>query len=138
MTQRSLLLIKPNAVEHRHVGHIVSILEGAGYQLCQMREFQFTPETAGIFYAIHKGKEFFPRLVQFMCSGPTVAIVLEKENAISDLRELIGEVDPAQRHVGTLRDLYAEGVTENAVHASDSEENAQQEITLLFGPQARI
>lgn len=133
MIQRSLLLIKPNAVAHRHVGHIISILEEAGFQLQQMKEFQFTPDSAGVFYDVHQGKEFFPRLISFMCSDATVALVVAKENAIADLRELIGEVDPSKRHSGTIRDLYAEGITENAVHASDSEESARREIALIFG-----
>lgn len=134
MNQRSLLLIKPNAVLHHHVGHIISILEEAGFILGGIKEFQFTDQSAGEFYAIHRGKEFFERLIAFMCSGPTVALIVEKENAVDDLRELIGEVDPAKRHAGTIRDLYAEGITENAVHASDSEENALREISLVFGP----
>lgn len=133
MTRQTLLLIKPNAFEHHHVGHIISILEEAGFRLLRMKEFSFTPETASVFYEMHRGKEFFDRLIEFMCSAPTVALLLEKENAIGDLRELIGAVDPAKRRLGTIRDLYAEGITENAVHASDSEDNAEREIALLFG-----
>ena len=132
MNQRSLLLIKPNAVLHHHVGHIISILEEAGFSLGEIKEFQFSPESASVFYAIHRGKEFFGRLIAFMCSGPTIAVIVEKDNAVEDLRALIGEVDPAKRHSGTIRDLYAEGVTENAVHASDSAENAAREIGLIF------
>ncbi len=133
MTRQTLLLIKPNAFMHHHVGHIISILEEAGFSLLRMKEFQFTPESAAVFYHIHQGKEFFDRLIAFMCSAPTVALLLEKENVVEDLRELIGEVDPAKRKPGTVRDLYAEGVTENAVHASDSEANAEREIGLIFG-----
>lgn len=132
MNQRSLLLIKPNAVKHHHVGHVISILEEAGFALAEIKEFQFTPESAGVFYDMHKGKEFYERLINFMCSGPTIALIVEKENAVEDLREIIGEVDPAKRQKGTIRDLYAEGVTENAVHASDSLENASREIALIF------
>ncbi|MCB5246814.1 MAG: nucleoside-diphosphate kinase [Candidatus Cloacimonetes bacterium] len=133
MTRNTLLLIKPNAFVHHHVGHIISILEEAGFRLLQLKEFQFTPESAAVFYEMHKGKEFYQRLIDFMCSAPTVGLLLEKDNAIADLRELVGEVDPAQRKPGTIRDLYAEGVTENAVHASDSEANAEREIGLIFG-----
>ena len=133
MSQRSLLLIKPNAVIHHHVGHIISILEEAGFQLDEIKEFQFTPESAGVFYSIHQVKAFYQRLISFMCSGPTIALIVEKDNAVEDLRDLIGEVDPAKRNPGTIRDLYAEGVTENAVHASDNHENAEREIALVFG-----
>ncbi len=133
MTRQTLLLIKPNAFVHHHVGHIISILEGAGFRLLRMKEFQFTPASAAEFYEMHKGKEFYERLIAFMCSAPTVGLMLEKENAVEELRELIGEVDPAKRKSGTIRDLYAEGVTENAVHASDSEANAERELGLIFG-----
>ncbi len=133
MIQQTLLLIKPNAFRNHHVGHIISILEEAGFKLLRMKEFQFTPASAAVFYDIHKGKEFFERLVAFMCSAPTVALLLEKENAVEELRELIGEVDPSLRKPGTIRDLYAEGVTENAVHASDSLANAERETGLIFG-----
>jgi nucleoside-diphosphate kinase len=132
MIQRSLLLIKPNAVVHHHVGDIIHILEGAGYELKGIKEFQFTRESAGAFYACHKGKDFFEHLIAFTCSGPTIGLIVEKDNAIADLRILIGSTDPAKRQNGTIRALYAEGMTENAVHASDSEENAQREIGLIF------
>lgn len=132
MSERSLLLIKPNAVEHHHVGHIISILEEGGFELEEIKEFQFTPESAGIFYAAHKGKEFYDRLISFMCSGPTIGIIVMKDNAIEGLREIIGAVDPKERKPGTIRALYAEGVTENAVHASDSKDNAKREIGLIF------
>lgn len=133
MTERSLLLIKPNAVVHHHVGQIIAILEEAGFQLADMKEFQFDPELAREFYTAHIGKGFFDKLVEFMCSGATVGLIVEKDDAIAELRELIGEVDPARRKPGTIRDLYAEGITENAVHASDSPESAQREIAIIFG-----
>lgn len=133
MIQQTLLLIKPNAFKHHHVGHIISILEEAGFKLLRMKEFQFRLESAADFYEMHRGKEFFERLIKFMCSAPTVALMLEKENGVDDLRELIGEVDPAKRKPGSIRDLYAEGITENAVHASDSLENSERETRLIFG-----
>ncbi len=132
MCERSLFLIKPNAVEHHHVGQIISILEESGFELEEIKEFQFTRESAGVFYAAHKGKEFYERLLNFMCSGPTIGIIVKKDNAIEDLREIIGAVDPEERRPGTIRDLYAEGITENAVHASDSRENSEREIGLIF------
>ena len=134
MSGRSLLLIKPNAVAHRHVVQIISILENAGFRLAALKEFRFTPALAQEFYAPHRGKEFLDRLVEFMCSDLTVAAVVDKDNAVEDLRRLIGAVDPAEREPGTIRDLFAEGVTENAVHASDTEANAEREIALLFTP----
>lgn len=134
MSGRSLLLIKPNAVAHRHVGQIISILENAGFRLTALKEFRFTPAEAREFYAQHRGKEFFDRLVKFMCSDFTIAAVVAKDNAVEELRRLIGAVDPAERERGTIRDLFAEGITENAVHASDSEANAEREIALLFTP----
>ncbi len=133
MSRKTLLLIKPNAFLHHHVGHIITILEEAGFRLLQLKEFQFTRESAGIFYEMHQGKDFYERLIDFMCSAPTVALLLEKNNAVEELRELIGEVDPAKRRPGTIRDLYAEGFTENAVHASDSEQSSEREIGLIFG-----
>lgn len=133
MSRQTLLLIKPNAFRNRHVGHIISILEEAGFNLLRIKEIRFTPESAAVFYDIHRGKEFFDRLVEFMCSAPSVALLLEKENAVEELRELIGDADPEKRRPGTIRDLYAEGVTENAVHASDSEASAERETRLIFG-----
>jgi nucleoside-diphosphate kinase len=132
MTERTLLLIKPNAVAHHHVGHIISIVEEHGFVLVNMKELQFDRELAERFYAVHKGKSFYERLVDFMCSGTTVAILLERSNAVEALRDLIGEVEPEHRKPGTIRALYAEGITENAVHASDSPDSARHEIGLLF------
>lgn len=135
MIGQTLLIIKPNAFAHRHAGHIISLVEEAGFFLRQARVFTFTPEAAAEFYHIHQGKEFFDRLIKFTCSAPVFALLLEKENAVQDLRKLVGEADPAKREAGTIRDIYAEGITANAVHASDSIDNAKLEIGLVF-PQA--
>jgi len=132
MNQQTLLLIKPNAVAHQHVGHIISIIEDYGFTIMNIKVFQFTREKAEFFYIMHKGKGFYERLVDFMCSGVTFALLLEKKNAVEELRELIGEVEPEKRKPGTIRALYADGVTENAVHASDSLANAKREISLIF------
>lgn len=133
MTGQSLLLIKPNAVQHGHVGHIISLLEKGGYALEAMKLFRFDTDLAGRFYAEHQGKSFYDKLIQFMTSANTVAIVVQKENVIADLRDLIGAVEPEKRKPGTIRFLYGEGVTENGVHASDSEVSAKREIGIIFG-----
>lgn len=133
MSQRSLLLIKPNAMAHGHAGHIISLAEEAGFALRDCRIFSFTPAAAGEFYALHRGKEFFDRLINFTCSGPVLALIVERDHAVEALRNLIGDADPAKRARETIRGLYAEGITENAVHASDSEANAEREIALIFG-----
>lgn len=133
MKEKSLLLIKPNAVRHEHIGHIISLIEKNGYHLCALKLFRFDKALAARFYAEHVGKEFFERLVDFMTSDDTVAIVVEKENAIADLRDLIGAVQPEKRKPGTIRFLFGEGVTENGVHASDSLESAAREIDVILG-----
>ena len=133
MTEQSLLLIKPNAVQHKHIGHIISLLETSGYHLAAMKLFRFDPALAKQFYAEHDVKNFFAGLVEFMTSADTVAIIVEKDNAIHDLRELIGAVEPEKRKPGTIRFLYGEGVTDNGVHASDSAASARKEIDVIFG-----
>jgi len=133
MIDRSLLLIKPNAVQHHHVGHIISIVEEHGFQLRDIKIFQFTNASAEVFYEAHRGKEFFDRLIKFMCSGVTVALLLERNDAVEQLRELVGDADPTVRDPNSIRDRYADGITENAVHGSDSIEAAKREIRLIFG-----
>lgn len=132
MKQRTLLLIKPNAVLHRHAGEIIHMIEQSAFLMRDLKIIRFDADLAAKFYAEHLGKEFYPRLIDFMCSGNTIAVLLEKENAITDLRKLVGDTDPAKREPFTIRALYAEGITENAVHASDSPEHADREISLIF------
>lgn len=132
MTEHTLLLIKPNAIMHKNAGAIISMVEENGFVLKDMKVLQFDREFAAIFYIEHKGKDFYEKLLDFMSSGPTIALLLEKHNAVHDLRDLVGDTDPAERKPGTIRDRFAEGVTENAVHASDSAENARREIRLIF------
>ncbi|MDD2331763.1 MAG: nucleoside-diphosphate kinase [Candidatus Cloacimonetes bacterium] len=132
MMEQTLLLIKPNAVKNHHVGQIISMIESKGYIIRNIQSFRFSKERAEEFYEMHKGKDFFARLIQFMISHTTVALLLEKNNAIEDLRELIGDADPDKQLPGTIRYIFANGVTENAVHASDSKENAKREIRLIF------
>ncbi len=132
MSEQTLLLIKPNAVKGGHIGHIISMIESKGFIIRNIKTFMFTPELAAEFYREHLGKSFFERLISFMISGTTVAILLEKKNAVHDLRQLVGEAEPEKREPNTIRAIYAEGVTENAVHASDSPENSSREIELIF------
>lgn len=133
MIEQTLLLIKPNAVLHKHAGEIISIIESHAFVLRNIKVIQFDRHFAALFYEEHRGKEFFERLLDFMCSGTTIALLLEKENAVSALRELVGDANPSKRKSGTIRDIYAEGITENAVHASDSLDHAKREIALVFG-----
>ena len=131
--EQTLLIIKPNAVEDRNIGHIITILEQKGLTIKNMKMETFTKERAEGFYEIHRGKPFFNRLIEFMTSGPVVLVVLEHENCVEYLREIIGATDPDKASEGTIRKLFARSLTENAVHASDSPENALKEISYIFG-----
>ena len=135
MKEQSLLLIKPNAVHNKHIGHIVTILEENDFHFCALKIFRFDRQLGELFYAEHKGRAFFENLLSFMISDDTVAIIVEKDNAVQELREIIGDVDPEKRKPGTIRALYAEGITENAVHASDSITSAIREIGIIFDKQ---
>ena len=132
MIERSLFLIKPNAVYHRHIGHIISILEEHGFRILDMKLVHFDTQLCRLFYAEHLQNDFYTGLESFMRSGPTVALLLEKENAIHLLREIMGDVIPAKRNAGTIRALYGEGITDNGAHASDSQQSAQREISIIF------
>jgi len=129
---RTLLIIKPDAVERRLVGHIVGRLERAGFRIEAMRMQRIGEAEARRFYAVHEGKPFLPGLVRFMSSGPVVPMVLEKEDAVTDLRTLIGATDPSKAACGTIRQEIAIDVEKNSVHASDSDETAAQEIAFFF------
>ena len=132
MTEKSLLLIKPNATRKKHIGEIITIIEQHGFNILQIKSFFFDTELANKFYAEHIGKEFFQRLITFMMSGMIVGLLVEKDNAVPELRELVGDTYPEKRKPGTIRALYADTVTENAVHASDSHDHALHEIGLIF------
>ena len=129
---RTLLLIKPNVVERLKIGAVISALEEHGMIIRALRMETLTRERAERFYAVHMGKPFFPNLIAFMTSGPMVALVLEHENAVQYVRSIIGNTDPSKAAEGTLRRLYGESLTRNAVHASDSPENAHLEIACIF------
>lgn len=133
MIEQSLFLIKPNAVAEGHVGRIISVLEDHGFSIVKMKLFRFDTKLARAFYAEHLEKPFYAKLESFMCSGNTVGLLLEKDNAIHLLRELNGAVDPEERKPGTLRALYGNGMTDNGVHASDSPDSAKRETKVIFG-----
>jgi nucleoside-diphosphate kinase len=130
---KTLLIVKPDATERNLVGHVVSRLEKARFKIVEMRMVRLTPEMARKFYAVHEGKPFLDGLVEFMCSGPVVPIALEKENAVEDLRALIGATNPAKAACGTIRWEIGCDIEKNSVHASDSDENAKKEIGFFFG-----
>jgi len=125
-------MIKPDAVENGHTGAILEKINSAGFRIVGMKKTQLTVADAQAFYAVHKERPFFDELVSFMTRGPIIAAVLEKENAVSDFRTLIGATNPAEAAEGTIRQLYATSVGENAVHGSDSDENAAIEIAFHF------
>ncbi|MFK8275540.1 nucleoside-diphosphate kinase [Capnocytophaga cynodegmi] len=131
-TNRTLTMIKPDAVENGHIGAILNQIVEAGFKIKAMKFTQLTKRDAEAFYAIHKERPFFDTLVSFMTRGPIVAAVLEKENAVEDFRKLIGATNPADAAEGTIRKKYAKSVTENAVHGSDSNENAELESNFHF------
>ncbi|MEX0912506.1 MAG: nucleoside-diphosphate kinase [Gemmatimonadota bacterium] len=128
----TLAIIKPDAVGSRHTGKIIAHLEGEGFRILGMRMIRLSRDQAGDFYAVHRERPFYGELVEFMTSGAAVPIALERENAVTKLREVIGATDPAEAEEGTVRKLYAESKGRNAIHASDSDENAQREIAFFF------
>lgn len=132
MKEQTLLLIKPNATEKNLIGRILNRMEENHFRIKDLKLFRMDHAFAEVFYEMHIGKPFYDKLCDFMMSGVTVAAVLEKENAISDLRLLLGNTDPAKANPGTIRYLFGESVTINAVHGSDSPENAEREIKLVF------
>lgn len=132
MSEHTLLMIKPDAVERNLIGKIIDRLETAGFTVAELRLVRLKKEDGERFYAVHKEKPFFSELVGFISSGPVVAMKLEKENAVADLRELIGATNPANAACGTIRQCYAVDLTKNSVHASDSPENAKTEIAFFF------
>ncbi|MDR9398069.1 MAG: nucleoside-diphosphate kinase [Salibacter sp.] len=125
-------MIKPEAVEAGHIGNILQMINEAGFRIVALKKTQLNKDQAGEFYAVHKERPFYGELVDYMCSGPIVAAILEKDNAVADFRELIGATDPGEAAEGTIRKKYATSKAENAVHGSDSDENAQIEGSFFF------
>jgi nucleoside-diphosphate kinase len=133
---RTLAIIKPDAVSSGKAGKILAHLENAGFSVKALTMTRLTGAQAGEFYAVHRERPFYGDLVRFMTSGPCVPMVLEAEGAVLRLREVIGATDPAEAAQGTVRKLYAENKERNAIHASDSDENAEREIRFFFSDQA--
>ena len=129
---RTFTMIKPDAVESNNIGNITQMISDAGFTIKAMKLTQLTKDQAKEFYEVHKERPFYGELVEYMTSGPIVAAVLEKDNAVSDFRTLIGSTDPAEAEDGTIRKKYAESKGRNAVHGSDSDENAKIESDFHF------
>ncbi len=131
-------IIKPKAVANGHAGPILNKISESGFKISAMKMLQLTQNEAETFYEVHKERPFYGELVEFMGSGPIVVGVLEKENAVEDYRKLIGATDPAKADEGTIRKLYAESLQANAVHGSDSDENAVLEAAFFFSSSDRF
>ena len=129
---RTFTMIKPSTVAEGVAGAILTMIQEAGFRIVSMKITQLTPQQAGKFYEIHKERPFYTDLVNFMSSGPVVAAILEKRNAVEEFRTLIGATDPAKAAPGTIRKRFAKNVQENAVHGSDSNENARIEGSFFF------
>jgi len=132
MNEKTLAIIKPDAVKKRIVGKILQRIEDEGFDIRRLRMARLTPEEAKGFYAVHKEKKFFASLTEFMSSGPVVLMVLEGEDAIKHWREVMGATDPAQAKPGTLRHTYGFSIERNATHGSDARETAEWEIKYFF------
>lgn len=132
MSNRTFTMIKPDAFKNGHAGAILDRIIKEGFAIKAMKMLKLSPEKAGEFYAVHKERPFYGELVEFMSSGPIVAAILEKENAVEDFRKLIGATNPANAEEGTIRKLYATSVGENAIHGSDSDANAKIEGDFMF------
>lgn len=132
--ERTLSILKPDALKNRHIGDIISRFEDAGLHIAALKMVKLTPEDAGQFYQMHRDRPFYPDLVKFMSSGPIVVMVLEGDQAVSKNRQLMGATDPKKAEKGTIRADYATSIGQNTVHGSDSREAARQEIMFFFEP----
>ncbi len=132
MSNRTLAILKPDSVQKNYVGQIITKITEAGFKIKAIKMIHLSKSSAEGFYEVHKERGFYGELVDYMTSGPCIPIALEKENAVADFRKLIGATDPAEAAEGTIRKLYAANKAENAVHGSDSDENAAKEILHFF------
>jgi len=132
MNERTLAIIKPDAVAERHVGNIISMIEQSGLNIGGIKKLRLTQNQAEQFYAVHKERPFFPELVDYMTSGPIFVLALEGENAIKRWRELMGATNPAEAAEGTIRKLYGKSISYNASHGSDAPETAGTEVVFFF------
>lgn len=137
-TNRTFTMIKPDAVANGYIGGILKMINEAGFRIVAMKYTKLSAEAAGKFYEVHKERPFYGELVDYMSSGPIVAAILEKENAVADFRTLIGATDPSKADEGTIRKIYAKSIAANAVHGSDSDENAQIEGDFYFSKLERF
>ena len=138
MSNRTFTMIKPDAFSKGHSGAIIDKIIKSGFRIVALKLTQLSAAKAGEFYAVHSQRPFYGELVSFMSSGPIIAAILEKDNAVADFRKLIGATDPAKADEGTIRKLFAASVGENAVHGSDSDDNAQIEGDFFFSGLERI
>jgi nucleoside-diphosphate kinase len=137
-TNRTFTMIKPDAVENNYIGGILKMINDAGFRIVAMKYTKLSAEAAGKFYEVHKERPFYGELVSYMSSGAIVAAILEKDNAVADFRTLIGATDPTKADEGTIRKIYAKSIAANAVHGSDSDENAQIEGDFFFSKLERF
>jgi len=132
MSNRTFTMIKPDAVRNGHIGNILQMINQAGFRIVAIKYTKISQQQAEKFYEVHAARPFYGELTEFMSSGPIVAAILEKDNAVADFRTLIGATNPAEAAEGTVRKLYATSIGENAVHGSDSDENAAIEGNFFF------
>jgi nucleoside-diphosphate kinase len=135
---RTFTMLKPDAVEAGNSGAILKMIEEAGFRIVAMKKLKMSGETAGKFYAVHSARPFYNDLCTYMSSGAIIAAILEKENAVEDFRKLIGATDPAKAEAGTIRNLFAKSIEANAIHGSDSDENAAIEGSFFFAETERF
>ena len=136
--ERTLAILKPDCVRKHLQGEVIARIQRAGFKVLGCKQIRLTQEAAGAFYAVHKGKPFYAGLVEFMTSGPCVPIALEKINAVTDFRALIGATDPREAAEGTIRKLFADNKGENIVHGSDSPENGKIEVAFFFSEEEMV
>ncbi len=138
MSNKTFTMIKPDAVANNHIGPILAKINEAGFRIVALKYTCLSPEKAAAFYEVHKERPFYNDLVKYMSSGPIVAVILEKANAIEDFRKLIGATDPAKAAPGTIRNLFAKSIEANAIHGSDSDANAEIEGSFFFSQMERF
>ncbi|MEQ9186376.1 MAG: nucleoside-diphosphate kinase [Cryomorphaceae bacterium] len=131
-------MVKPEAVENGHTGAILAKIQESGFRIVALKKLKLSEDRAGKFYEVHKERPFYGELTEYMSSGPIVAVILEKDNAVADFRVLIGATDPSEAAEGTIRKAFAESKAKNAVHGSDSDENAQIEASFFFSDLERF
>ena len=129
---KTFAMIKPDAIENKNIGSILTMIEKNGFQVIRMQFVRLSIVQVEAFYEMHKGKSFFEELIEYITSGPVILLALQKENAVQEWRKLIGSTNPVNADVGTIRKMYAESIGRNAVHGSDSEESAVRELEFFF------